>query len=119
MVTCSVDHPPRRASGGRPVGSGPVDHPGAKRSGTFTAMGIDFSLSPELEEIRLRVRTFVDDVVRPGELDIAEGLDREAYVGKLVRMRKEAMKAGLWLPHMPAEYGGMGLGHTQLAMVQA
>ena len=26
---------------------------------------------------------------------------------------------GLWLPHMPEEYGGMGLGHVELAMVQA
>jgi acyl-CoA dehydrogenase len=34
-------------------------------------------------------------------------------------MRKQARDAGLWLPHMPAEWGGMGLGHVQLAMVQA
>lgn len=30
-------------------------------------MSIDFSLTPELEEIRVRVRTFVDEVVKPGE----------------------------------------------------
>ena len=28
------------------------------------------------------------------------------------------MKAGLWLPHMPKDWGGMGLGHVALAMVQ-
>ena len=32
---------------------------------------------------------------------------------------KLAFKAGLWLPHMPNEWGGMGLGHVELAMVQA
>ena len=34
-------------------------------------------------------------------------------------MRKKAHAAGLWLPHMPTSWGGMGLGHVQLAMVQA
>ena len=28
-------------------------------------MAIDFTLSPELEQLRLRVRDFIDDVVRP------------------------------------------------------
>ena len=35
-------------------------------------MSIDFSLSPELEEIRQRVRTFVDDVIKPAEARIEE-----------------------------------------------
>ncbi|MFZ4519407.1 MAG: acyl-CoA dehydrogenase family protein [Microthrixaceae bacterium] len=86
-------------------------------------MSIDFSLSPELEEIRLRVRAFIDDVVKPGEARIhderLEETDRDAYIGVLLGMRKEAFDAGLWLPHMPAEWGGMGLGHVELAMVQA
>ena len=34
-------------------------------------------------------------------------------------MRQQARDAGIWLPHMPEEWGGMGLGHVQLAMVQA
>ena len=37
-------------------------------------MAIDFSLSPELEEIRLQVRTFVNDVIKPVEEEI-EGKD--------------------------------------------
>jgi acyl-CoA dehydrogenase len=86
-------------------------------------VAIDFSLSPELEEIRKRVRTFVDDVVRPEEERIeAEHLDqtdRKAYVKALIGMRKQAASEGLWLPHMPEEWGGMGLGHVELAMVQA
>ena len=28
-------------------------------------MAIDFTLSPELEELRLRVREFINDVVKP------------------------------------------------------
>ncbi len=87
-------------------------------------MAIDFSLTPELEAIRARVRTFVDDVIRPGGAIIdgqgdalaLEGGDR---IKALVGMRKQAHAEGLWLPHMPTEWGGMGLGHVELAMVQA
>jgi len=34
-------------------------------------------------------------------------------------MRKAAQEWGLWLPHMPEEYGGMGLGHVAMAAVSA
>ncbi len=45
--------------------------------------------------------------------------DRRAYYAALVDLRRQAREAGIWLPHMPVEWGGMGLGHVQLAMVQA
>ena len=45
-------------------------------------MAIDFSLSPELEEIRDRVRTLVDDVVKPAEAEIA----RRALDGPIARV---------------------------------
>ena len=84
-------------------------------------MAIDFTLSPELEEIRVRVRTFINEVVKPGEADLLRlrDEDRAEYVNLLLDMRKKAGAAGLWMPHMPKEWGGMGLGHAQLAMVQA
>jgi acyl-CoA dehydrogenase len=84
-------------------------------------MAIDFTLGPELEAIRLRVRQFVEDVVKPGEARLAQRdqMERAEYLGVLGDMRRQAREAGLWLPHMPAEWGGMGLGHVQLAMVQA
>jgi len=87
-------------------------------------MAIDFSLSPDLEDIRRRVRTFVEDVIKPAECRIEgdgqalplQGNDR---IKELIAMRKMAYKERLWLPHMPEEWGGMGLTHVQLAMVQA
>ena len=87
-------------------------------------MAIDFSLTPELEAIRARVRTFVNDVIRPGGEIIDGKGDNEALTGEdrlkaLIGMRKQAHAEGLWLPHMPEEWGGMGLGHVELAMVQA
>ena len=81
-------------------------------------MAIDFSLSPELEEIRNRVRSLVDEVVRPIEKRWDRN-DRKQLIDGIVEMRTAAQERGLWLPHMPEEWGGMGLGHVELAMVQA
>jgi acyl-CoA dehydrogenase len=84
-------------------------------------MAIDFTLTPELEELRMRVREFITTVVKPGEAKIGDPdkIERGDYIRVLIQMRGEARAAGLWLPHMPVEWGGMGLGHVQLAMVQA
>ena len=84
-------------------------------------MSIDFTLSPELEELRMRVRDFITTVVAPGEAQIKNeaDLDRAEYIHLLLDLRRQAHDLGLWLPHMPEEWGGMGLGHVELAMVQA
>ena len=87
-------------------------------------MAIDFTLSPEVEELRRRVRAFVEDVIAPVAdriegSDGGEGLTGGERVSALIGLRKQARAAGLWLPHMPPEWGGMGLGHVELAMVQA
>jgi acyl-CoA dehydrogenase len=81
-------------------------------------MTIDFTLTPELEEIREKTRDFIETVVIPAEQGIHED-DRASLIEGIIVMRKEAQQRGIWLPHMPKEWGGMGLGHVELAMVQA
>ncbi|TMA34813.1 MAG: acyl-CoA dehydrogenase [Deltaproteobacteria bacterium] len=81
-------------------------------------MAIDFSFPPELEALRLKVREFIDTVVRPTEEAMDES-NRDQLVAGIIKMRKAAHEWGLWLPHMPAEYGGMGLGHVAMAAVSA
>ena len=41
-------------------------------------MAIDFTLTPELEDIRDRVRTFIAEVVKPAEDEIDGHGDHEA-----------------------------------------
>jgi acyl-CoA dehydrogenase len=84
-------------------------------------VAIDFTLPPETDALRLRVRNFIETVVAPAEDEIItlKSRDKKAYVAALIGLRKAARQAGLWLPHMPGEWGGMGLGHVELAMVQA
>ena len=46
-------------------------------------------------------------------------LRADEYLVTILELREQAKKEGLWLPHMPKEWGGMGLGHVELAIVQA
>ncbi|TMA72210.1 MAG: acyl-CoA dehydrogenase, partial [Deltaproteobacteria bacterium] len=83
-------------------------------------MAIDFSLPPETEALRLKVREFIRDVVRPAEARLAEHEnDRRFLVQSIIDMRIAAKERGLWLPHMPKEYGGMGVGHVAMAAISA
>ena len=83
-------------------------------------MSIDFSFEPELDHLIHRVREFLDTVVKPGEAAIdAAPDDRETLVKQVIHMRQQAVEQGLWLPHMPEELGGMGLGHVAMAAVSA
>ena len=83
-------------------------------------MSVDFTLPPEVEEVRQRVRTFMEEEVRPVQERLrGGGADRKAYVGEIVKLRQRAKDLGLWNPHLPAEWGGMGLGPVAMAFVSA
>ncbi|GAA2205892.1 acyl-CoA dehydrogenase family protein [Nonomuraea monospora] len=81
-------------------------------------MAIDFTLAPEHEEIRKRIRSFIQGTVMPAMEEVQES-DRDQYLRTIFQLRSQARAEGLWLPHMPKEWGGMGLGHVELAMVQS
>jgi acyl-CoA dehydrogenase len=83
-------------------------------------MPIDFTLPADVEEVRLRVRKFMEAEVKP----VADGLqreeaDRRRYFQEIVKLRARAKEQGLWNPHLPLEWGGMGLGATAMAFVSA
>jgi acyl-CoA dehydrogenase len=71
---------------------------------------MDFTLSPEIEDIRLRVRAFVEEHVLPLEADPANFAEHENIPeARLAPVRDKAKRAGLWAPQAPKEFGGMGL----------
>jgi acyl-CoA dehydrogenase len=85
-------------------------------------MAIDFTLAPEHQAIRQKVRDFVENEIIPatkGFDDEGRVLQRDEYIRTILELRQKAQAEGLWLPHMPTEWGGMGLGHVELAMVQS
>jgi acyl-CoA dehydrogenase len=83
-------------------------------------MPIDFELPPDVQKVRQRVRAFMDEEVRPTEEKLRQNeSDRNAYVAAIVGLRQRAHELGLWNPHLPAEWGGMGLGPVAMAFVSA
>ena len=79
---------------------------------------MDFSLSPHLEQLRMRVREFVTQEIMPleadrGNYDAHENIAEEP----LARLRERARAAGLWAPQMPCSRGGMGLPVTGMAVL--
>src|ERR1700760_2333322 len=70
-------------------------------------MSIDFEIPPEAKAVRERVRQWVKDECIPAEKRIT---DKDSYWEVLNELRTKARAQGLWLPFVPKEYGGMGLG---------
>ena len=77
---------------------------------------MDFSLTPKLEGLRDRTRSFIRDQVIPLEKD-----PRQNEHGPGEDLRKDLMelarKAGLLTPHASIEMGGLGLSHIEKAIV--
>src|SRR5207302_4515645 len=87
---------------------------------SLATMAIDFTLPPDIEDIRRRVREFVEGEVRPAEQKLEEaGDDRKALIETIIELREKAKEWELWLPHMPKEWGGLGLGPVGMASVSA
>jgi acyl-CoA dehydrogenase len=83
-------------------------------------MAIDFTFPAEVEDIRLRVRTFMSDEVEPAGRDVSfDSDDRTGLIMTILRMRQRAQTLGLFNPHLPPEWGGLGLGPTAMAAVSA
>ncbi len=71
---------------------------------------MDFTLAPEIEDLRLRVRAFVEEHVLPLEADPQNFSEHENIPeARLAKVREKAKKAGLWAPQSPKEFGGMDL----------
>ena len=74
---------------------------------------MDFTLSPETEDLRQRTRAFVEEYVLPLEADPQNFSEHENIpLPRLAPIQEKARKAGLWAPQSPKEFGGMArLGH--------
>jgi len=78
-------------------------------------MAIDFDIPEEAKAVRLRVRQWVQDECIPAEKRV---VDKDSYKSVLAELRTKARSQGLWLPFIPVEHGGMGLGPLANALVQ-
>jgi acyl-CoA dehydrogenase len=71
---------------------------------------MDFTLPPEIEDYRARIRTFVDTHIIPLEVDRANyDAHENIRPDVLETVRAKVKDAGLWALQMPKERGGQGL----------
>ena len=77
---------------------------------------MDFTLSPEVDELRLRIRDFTQTRIIPLEAD-PDSFDEHENIrlDLLGELRGEVKAQGMWAPQMPRERGGLGLGVAGMA----
>jgi acyl-CoA dehydrogenase len=77
---------------------------------------MDFTLAPETEALRAKLRDFVEREIMPLESDPAAYDDHENIaLDRLEALRAKAKAAGLWALQMPKARGGQGLTVAQMA----
>lgn len=79
---------------------------------------MNFSVSAEFQATLDKVRRFMEEEVIPLEKDFLLG-GMEAIQERADTLRQQVKATGLWLPQIPKEHGGMGLGLLEFGMVGA
>ncbi|MBN9493300.1 acyl-CoA dehydrogenase family protein [bacterium] len=77
------------------------------------AHGTDRKLTKdEIEDLRQRVKAFMDSDIYPNEAFFHEHHPRQSKEGqaKVKELQAKTKAMGMWAPHLPAEAGGMGIG---------
>ena len=77
---------------------------------------MDFTLAPEVDALRRRIRDFTQTRIIPLEADPDSWDEHENIrLDLLEEVRAEVKAQGLWAPQMPRERGGLGLGVAGMA----
>jgi acyl-CoA dehydrogenase len=78
---------------------------------------IDFTVPPELQELLGRVKAYISEDVLPVEGDIADPEDVLGSWEVVEGLRDRARDRGIFTPHLPEEYGGLGVGVLGMALI--
>jgi acyl-CoA dehydrogenase len=73
------------------------------------------TLDERINDIRRRTAEIVNEEILPNERLLWRHGEREERHELREHVRQRVREAGLWAPHLPAEYGGMGLDFLGLA----
>jgi acyl-CoA dehydrogenase len=84
---------------------------------TTTSGAIDFTIPAALEDVLARVRAFIAEDVLPAEREIADPTDVLKSWPVVERLRGRARERGIYTPHLPEEWGGLGLGVLGMSLV--
>jgi acyl-CoA dehydrogenase len=79
--------------------------------------GIDFTVPAELQELLQRIDAFIQEDVLPAELEIEDPQDILKSWHVVDRLRDKARERGIYTPHLPDEWGGLGVGILGMALI--
>ncbi|HZV72273.1 MAG TPA: acyl-CoA dehydrogenase family protein [Conexibacter sp.] len=78
---------------------------------------IDFTVPQQLTALVERVRAYVAEDVLPLEAEVTDPADLLASWEVVERLRERARERGLFAPHLPPAWGGLGVGPLGMALV--
>src|SRR5688500_11551771 len=78
---------------------------------------IDFTIPPDLQDILDRVRAFIEEDVLPAEHEVSDPHDILKSWDVVDRLRDRARERGIYTPHLPEEWGGLGVGVLGMALI--
>ncbi|MCW3050505.1 MAG: hypothetical protein JWO74_4789, partial [Solirubrobacterales bacterium] len=78
---------------------------------------IDFTIPPQLAALLERVRTYIAEDALPAEREIADPTDVLASWHVVERLRERARELGIYTPHLPEEWGGLGVGVLGMSLI--
>ncbi|MEO6497243.1 MAG: acyl-CoA dehydrogenase family protein [Solirubrobacteraceae bacterium] len=78
---------------------------------------IDFTIPPDLADLLGRIRSYIDEDVLPAEREIVDRTDILTSWEVVERLRDRARERGIYTPHMPEDYGGLGIGVLGMALI--
>ena len=78
---------------------------------------IDFTIPADLRDLLERIRAYIAEEVLPAELEIEDRTDVLKSWHVVDRLRDAARDRGLYTPHLPEEWGGLGIGVLGMALI--
>jgi acyl-CoA dehydrogenase len=78
---------------------------------------IDFTVPDELQALLGRIKDYISQDVLPAEGEIADPEDVLGSWEVVERLRDRARERGIFTPHLPEEYGGLGVGVLGMALI--
>jgi acyl-CoA dehydrogenase len=78
---------------------------------------MDFSVPPDLADLLARIRSYIEEEVYPAELQISDRTDILTSWDVVEGLRDKARERGIYIPHMPEEYGGLGIGVFGMSLI--
>jgi acyl-CoA dehydrogenase len=78
---------------------------------------IDFTVPDDLADVLARVRAYVAEEALPAEAQVTSAEDLLANWDVVDRLRDSARERGIYTPHLPEQWGGLGIGVLGMSLI--